>query len=102
MNPHRDQHEKIGAAIWWLLIPDLAFEKRLAGAMAEPSIAYRTTAPAPSAIGHVEKIKQIMGTEPWQERALRLTLAERRDIVKAFWELHRAVSRDYYTYELQR
>jgi hypothetical protein len=102
MNPHHYQHEKIGAAISWLLIPDLAFAKKLEGAMAELSIAYRTAAPTPSAVGHFEKIKQIMGTEPWQERALWLTLAERRDIVMAFWELHRAVSRDYYAYEAQR
>ena len=36
---------------------------------------------------------------PWEDRAETLTEMQRHDVVKAFWELDRAVSRDYYAYE---
>jgi hypothetical protein len=102
MNPHHYAHEKIGAAIAWLLLPGVDFEKRLAGAMAELCIAFYVTSPPASAGKLVETIKETVGAGLWQERVRTLTPAERSEVVTAFWELDRAVSREYYTYEARR
>src|SRR2546427_6585992 len=49
---------------------------------------------------HFDKVKQIMGPSgSWEERATTLTPLQRSELVKAFWELDRAVSRDYYRSE---
>lgn len=102
MNPHGYQHEKIGAAIHALMLPDAPFERKLARAMAEFSLAFHTTAPSDSARGYVDTIRRIMRDEPYEERAKALIPTERSNVVKAFWELDRAVSRDYYSYEARR
>ena len=99
MNPHRYAHEKVGAAISWLMLPDVEFERRLLGAMAELEVAFHSTPPAPSAAGHVGRIKRIIGAEQWREHARRLTPSERSELVNTFWDLDRAISRDYYTFD---
>ena len=102
VNPHRYQYEKIGAAILFLMLPDSAFEQNLAGAMAEFALAFGTTPPSDPARPHVETIKQIMRGEPYEHRAAALTATDRVEIVTAFWELDRTVSREYHTYEARR
>jgi hypothetical protein len=104
MNPHRYQHEKLGAAIHALMLPELPFERKLAGAMGEFWHAFHISTPSGMALDHYMTIKQIMGDadESWEDRAKRLDSVQRTRIVTAFWELDRAVSRDYYTYEAQR
>src|SRR5262245_34779110 len=102
MNPYHYAHEKIGAALASLLLPGVEFEKRLAGAMAELCIAFYVTSPPPPSGKLVEKIKEMVGTGLWQERARTLTPAERSEVVTVFWELDRAVSREYYMFEARR
>ena len=101
-NPYHYAHEKVGAAIASLLLPEIAFEKRLAGAMGELCVAFYVISPPASAGKLVEKIKEMVGTGLWQERARTLTPAERSEVVMAFLELDRAVSREYYMYEARR
>jgi hypothetical protein len=43
-----------------------------------------------------------MRGEPYEHRAAALTPPERVEIVTAFWDLDRAVSREYHTYEARR
>ena len=105
INPHAYQHEKVSSAIHYLILPDVPFEKKLPAAMAELFHAFEIAmkTPSESAFGHYDKIAQIMGHEgQWQERAATLTPSQRNDIITAFWELDRAVSRDYFSYEARR
>jgi hypothetical protein len=105
MNPYSYQHERIAAAISYLTMPDVAFEKRLTGAMLEFRHAFHDREPSDVAFDHVETIKGIMGdsaSEGLEERAKSLTPLQRNQIVNTFCELHRAVSHDYYAYEAKR
>ena len=86
----------------WLMLPGADFDKKVVSAMAELSLAFRSSSPSPSAASHVEKIVQIMGIERWQEHAQRMTPAERSELVTMFWELDRLVSREYYMDEARR
>jgi hypothetical protein len=100
MNPYGYQHEKLGAAIHALMSPSLAFEEKLAGAMHEFLLAFHHATPSGSALTYYLKIKEIMGDEgTWKDRAASLPELRRSSIVTAFWELDRAVSRDYFTYQ---
>jgi len=101
-NPHRYQYEKMGAAISNLMAPDHAFEEKLADAMAEFLDAFGTIAPSDSARIYADTIRRLMRDEPPNQRARALTPSQRAALVKAFWELDRAVSRDYYTDEAHR
>jgi hypothetical protein len=102
-NPYMYQREKMCDAIRALRLPDVPFERRLLHAMVEFDAAFRASTPSGSALGHYDKIKQIMGVSgPWEERAKTLTEMQRHDVVKAFSELDRAVSHDYYAYEAHR
>lgn len=98
-NPFSYQHEKMGAAISSLMLPDAPFEKRLLYAMNEFGLAFHHNTPSGSALAYYLKIKEIMGDGPHEERAGTLASIQRSDVVRAFWELDRAVSRDYYTFE---
>jgi hypothetical protein len=105
MSPYSYQHERMAAAISYLMMPDLAFEKRLTAAMLEFWHAFHDREPSDLAFDHFDTIKRIMGdsaSEPLEERAKSLTPPQRNQIINAFWELDRAVSRDYYTYEAER
>ena len=103
MNPYSYQHEKMGDAIQYLMRPDLPFEKKLVAGMMEFEHAFHASPPSDSGFNHFDKVKQIMGhSGSWEERATTLTPLQRSELVKAFWELDRAVSRDYYTYEAKR
>jgi len=105
MNPYSYQHERMTTAISYLMMPDVAFEKRLTGAMLEFRHAFHDREPSDLAFDHFEMIKGVMGdsvSEGLEERAKNLTPLQRNQIVNAFWELHRAVSRDYDTYEAER
>jgi len=103
MNPYSYQHQKMGEAIHYLMRPDVPFEKKLVAGMMELEHAFHASLPSDSAFNHFDELTQIMGRSgPWEERATTLTPLQRSQVVKAFWELDRAVSRDYYTYETQR
>ena len=102
MNPFRYQHEKLGDAVSALLQPDVPFERRLAIALGEFSLAFHQGTPSDSALEYYLKIKEIMGEGNFEERAKTLTAIQRSRVVSAFWELDRKVSRDYYTYEVHR
>jgi hypothetical protein len=101
-NPFRYQHEKLGDAILDLMLPDITFERRLVAAMAEFLHAFHQTTPSGLALEHYLKIKEVMGDGPYEERAKTLTPTQRTEVVRRFWELDRAVSRDYYTYETRQ
>jgi hypothetical protein len=104
MNPHTYQHEKMGAAIRALMLPEMSFELKLASAMAEFWHAFHTSTPSGPALNPYMTVRQIMGEGDGslEDRAKLLTSSQRHDIVAAFWELDRAVSRDYFTFEAQR
>jgi hypothetical protein len=100
MNPYSYQHERMGEAIRYLMLPDVPFEKKLTAGMMEFEHAFHTSPPSDSGFNHFDKVKQIMGPSgPWEERARTLTPLQRSQVVEAFWELARVVSRDYHTYE---
>jgi len=103
MNPYSYQHEKMGEAIHYLMLPDVPFEKKLVAGMMEFEHAFHMSLPSDSGFNHFDTVAQIMGRSgPWEERAATLTPLQRSQVVKALWELDRAVSRDYYTYDAQR
>src|SRR2546422_10841818 len=103
MNPYSYQHEKMGEAIHYLMLPYVPFEKKLVAGMMEFEHAFHMSLPSDSGFNHFDTVAQIMGRSgPWEERAATLTPLQRSQVVKALWELDRAVSRDYYTYEAQR
>jgi hypothetical protein len=70
--------------------------------MQEFALAFHHSTPSGSALTHYLKIKEIMGDGPWEERANALTPERRSELVRAFWSLDRAVSRDYHTFEARR
>ena len=102
VNPFRYQHEKMGAAISALMLPDAPFERRLLHAMNEFTLAFHHGVPSGSALTYYLKIKEVMGDGPYEQRARALNETQQHQIVTAFWELDRAVSRDYHTYELHQ
>ena len=103
MNPHAYQYERIGAAIRALMLPDTPFEAKLATAMVEFWLAFHTSTPSDPALHHYMTVREIMGEgkDAWEDRAKLLTATQRTRIVSAFWELDRAVSREYFTYAVR-
>lgn len=81
-NPFSYQHEKMGAAISSLMLPDAPFEKRLLYAMNEFGLAFHHNTPSGSALAYYLKIKEIMGDGPHEERAGTLASIQRSDVVE--------------------
>src|SRR5437773_7346927 len=74
MNPYSYQHEKMGEAIHYLMLPDVPFEKKLVAGMMEFEHAFHMSLPSDSGFNHFDTVAQIMGRSgPWEERAATLT-----------------------------
>jgi hypothetical protein len=100
MNPYGYQHKEMGEAIHRLMSLETPPDERIAGAVSafHNSFTHDRT-PSGSALQWWNKVEQIIGHDWTPERARELTSSQRHDLVMVFWELDRAVSRDYHRFE---
>src|SRR2546422_7196588 len=56
MNPYSYQHEKMGEAIHYLMLPDVPFEKKLVAGMMEFEHAFHTSLPSDSGFNHFDTV----------------------------------------------
>jgi hypothetical protein len=99
-NPYGYQHKELGAAIHCLMSLVTPADERIVGAVSAFHQAFsHGTVPSGPAFQWWNKVRQIIGHDWTPERARDLTSSQRHDLVMMFWELDRAVSRDYYRVE---
>lgn len=99
-NPYGYQHKEMGEAIHRLMSLETPPDERIAGAVSAFHQAFsHDSLPSDQAFQWRNKVQQIIGHDWTPERARDLTSSQRHDLVVVFWELDRAVSRDYYRVE---
>lgn len=99
-NPYSYQRQEMGEVIHRLMSLDTPPEERIAGAVVAFHNAFaHDRLPSGGALQWWNKVQQIIGHDWTPERAATLTASQRHDLVVVFWELDRAVSRDYYRFE---
>jgi hypothetical protein len=100
MNPYGYQHKEMGEAIHLLMSLETPADERIAGAVGTFYNAFgHDRTPSGSAFQWWNKVRQTIGHDWTPDRARELTSSQRHDLVMYFWELDRAVTRDYHRFE---
>ncbi len=100
LNPYRYQHQEMGEVTHLLMSLTTPPEERIAGAGGAFYNAFaHDRLPSGGTLQWWNKVRQILGHDWTPESARDLTPSQRHDLVVVFWELDRAVSRDYYRFE---